>query len=49
MCIRDRYYVVDCESPERALRIAEGILDFHVTAVEVREIHDSTGLDAGAD
>lgn len=40
------YYVIDCENVERALRIAEGILDFHVTAVEVRQVHDSSGLRA---
>jgi hypothetical protein len=29
---------------ERALSIAEGILDFHVTAVEVWQVHDSVGM-----
>jgi hypothetical protein len=38
------YYVFDCETAERAQAIAEGILDDHVTAVEVRRIHDSVGL-----
>ncbi len=33
------YYVVDCESIDRALELAGAILDFHVTAVEVRLIH----------
>lgn len=37
------YYVIDCARPERARAIAERILDFHVTAVEVRQIHDSFG------
>jgi len=39
------YYVIDCESAARAASIAERILDFHVTAVEVREIHDCFGMD----
>ena len=39
------YYVIDCESLERALRVAERMLDFHVTAVEVREVHDSVGME----
>jgi hypothetical protein len=39
------YYVIDCASPERAYAIAEHILDFHVTAAEVRPIHDSFGID----
>jgi hypothetical protein len=38
------YYVIDCQSAEHAASIAERILDFHVTAVEVREIHDSFGM-----
>jgi hypothetical protein len=38
------YYVFDCETAERVRSIAEGILDDHVTAVEVRRIHDSVGL-----
>lgn len=38
------YYVLDCASEERARSIAAGILDFHVTAVEVRAIHDSVGF-----
>jgi hypothetical protein len=41
------YYVVECDSPERAAAIAAEILDFHVTAVEVRAIHDSFGMAAG--
>jgi hypothetical protein len=39
------YYVIDCETVERAHSIAEGILDFHVTAVEVRQVHDSVGME----
>ncbi len=39
------YYLIECETPDRALSIAEGILDFHVTAVEVRQVHDSVGID----
>ena len=38
------YYVVDCEDLGRAQAIAGRTLDHHVTAVELREIHDSTGL-----
>jgi hypothetical protein len=38
------YYVIDCASPNRARAIAERVLDFHVTAVEVRPIHDSFGM-----
>jgi hypothetical protein len=41
------YYVIDCASPQRARAIAERVLDFHVTAVEVRPVHDSFGM-AGA-
>jgi hypothetical protein len=35
------YYVIDCADRERALAIAERVLDFHVIAVEVRHVHDS--------
>jgi hypothetical protein len=35
------YYLVDCENGARAITIGEELLDFHVTAVEVRQIHDS--------
>ena len=35
------YYLLDCEDLGRALSIAERILDFHVTAIEVRQVHDS--------
>lgn len=38
------YYVIDCQSAEHAAAIATRVLDFHVTAVEVREIHDSFGM-----
>jgi hypothetical protein len=38
------YYVVECESPERAREIATRVLDFHVVAVEVRPIHDFFGM-----
>jgi hypothetical protein len=38
------YYVIDCASLERARVIAELILDFHVTAAEIRLIHDSFGI-----
>ena len=36
-------YVIDCASPDRARAIAGHVLDFHVTAIEVRPIHDSFG------
>ena len=35
------YYVVECEDQARAVAIGEQLLDFHVSAVEVRRIHDS--------
>ncbi len=38
------YYAIDCESLDRAISIAERILDFHVTTVEVRQVHDSAGM-----
>jgi hypothetical protein len=38
------YYVIDCASRDRARAIAGRVLDFHVTAVEVRPIHDSFGM-----
>ena len=41
------YYVIDCESAARARDIAERTLDHRVTAVELREVHDSTGSDLG--
>ncbi|MFL6122388.1 YciI family protein [Actinophytocola sp.] len=45
------YWVLDCASPERAEAIAERMLDWHVTAVEVRAVHDSFGFgeDEGGD
>lgn len=38
------YYVLEVDDGERAVEIAGRLLDFHVTAVEVRLVHDSTGL-----
>lgn len=38
------YYVVECEDSARAVAIGGELLDFHVTAVEVRAIHDSNGM-----
>ena len=38
------YYLVDCRDLDRALSIAERILDFHVTAIEVRQVHDSVNI-----
>jgi hypothetical protein len=35
------YYELECETRERAEEIAARILDDHVTAVEVRHVHDS--------
>ena len=35
------YYEIETETKERALEIAGRILDDHVTAVELRAIHDS--------
>jgi hypothetical protein len=40
------YYVIDCDTPEKATAIAERVLDFHVTKVELRPIHDWFGMDA---
>jgi hypothetical protein len=42
------YYVLDCATPERARAIAERVLDFHVTAIEIRPVHDSFGMGSGA-
>ncbi len=42
------YYVVDCASLDRALTIADSVLDFHVTAVEVRQVHDSIRLESSS-
>lgn len=33
------YYVVNCENVDQACELANELLDFHVTAVEVRPIH----------
>jgi hypothetical protein len=41
------YYLIDCAGLDRALSIAERVLDFHVTAVEVRQVHDSVGIADG--
>jgi hypothetical protein len=38
------YYVLDCVDEARAHAIAERLLDWHVTAVEVRFVHDSFGF-----
>ena len=35
------FYLVDCADRDRALAIGERVLDFHVTSVEVREVHDT--------
>jgi len=37
------YFVVDCESPERAAEIASRFPDARLTAVEVRPIMDMSG------
>jgi hypothetical protein len=38
------YYVVECATADRAQGIGGHVLDHHVTAVEVRAIHDSVGM-----
>lgn len=38
------YYVVDCATRERAIALAERLLDDHMIAVEVRDIHDWFGM-----
>jgi hypothetical protein len=38
------YYVLECESAERAREIASRVVDFHVVAVEVRQVHDWFGM-----
>ena len=38
------YYLVDCRDLDRALSIAGRILDFHVTAIEVRQVHESVNI-----
>jgi hypothetical protein len=35
------YYELECADLDRALAIAERVLDFHVTAAEVRRVHDT--------
>jgi hypothetical protein len=37
--------LLECPDRDRAVEIASRILDSHVTAVEVRQVHNSTGLD----
>ena len=37
-------YLVDRRDLDRALSITERILDFHVTAIEVRQVHDSVNI-----
>ena len=39
------YYLLECRDRERAVEITSRILDSHVTAVEVRQLHNSNGLD----
>ena len=38
------YYELECESDERAQEVADRLLDDHVTAVELRSVHDSVEL-----
>jgi hypothetical protein len=38
------YYELECASDERAREIAGRLLDDHVTAVELRSVHDSVEL-----
>ena len=38
------YYVIETAVADRARNLAEHLLDDHVTAVEIREIHDSVGM-----
>jgi hypothetical protein len=40
------YQLIDCASQLRALFIAERMLDTHITAAELREVHDSVGISA---
>jgi len=35
------YYEIECADLDRALAIAKRVLDFHVTAAEVRRVHDT--------
>ena len=41
------YYLFDCRDLDVALAIAERILDFHVTAIEVRQVDDSVNIAEG--
>lgn len=38
------YYVVECTNRAEAVSVAVRLLDFHTTAVEVRQIHESYGM-----
>jgi hypothetical protein len=38
------FYLVNCRDLDTALSIAGRILDFHVTAIEVRQVHDSVNI-----
>lgn len=38
------FYILECESFERAEQLASGLVDAHVVAVEVRRIHDAYRL-----
>jgi hypothetical protein len=38
------YYLVNCRGPGQGLSIAERILDFHLTAIEVRQAYDSVNI-----
>lgn len=38
------FYILECESLERAEQLASGLVDAHVVAVEVRLIHDAYRL-----
>lgn len=40
------YYVVECDSPERAIELAAQIPDAQVNAVEVRPVIDVPGMEA---
>ena len=37
------YYLLECPDRDRAVEIASRILDSHVTAVEVRQVHNYCG------
>ncbi|GAA0671529.1 YciI family protein [Kitasatospora atroaurantiaca] len=39
------YYVVDCETPERAEELAAQLPDARLTAIEVRAVMESGGLE----